>query len=180
MPHRTLSSSLYLREGSQPEAYMKVSIILAFLVLGQHTAWAAPGSASGPNALALAAIIASHSPLVRPFDKRVIARLFRGNTSFGFTPNKQISVTADAVVCRVSNVDITSRSCELTFGSRKRTLSGREANEIAATAAAAGVPSEGAAGSNVESVSKLVCTIDPTEIMKKVGGGADCSFETGQ
>jgi hypothetical protein len=47
------------------------------------------------------------------------------------------------VVCRVSNVDITSRSCELSFGARKRTLTGREANEVGATAAAAGVPSEG-------------------------------------
>ena len=35
--------------------------------------------------LALAAVIAQHSPAVRAFDKRVIARLFRGNTRFGFT-----------------------------------------------------------------------------------------------
>jgi hypothetical protein len=95
--------------------------------------------------LALAAVIAQHSPSVRAFDKRVIARLFRGNTSFGFTPNTKISVDADSVVCRVSNVNITARSCELSFGSRKRTLTGREANELGATAAAAGVPSEGAA-----------------------------------
>jgi hypothetical protein len=118
--------------------------------------------------------------LVRPLDRRVIARLFRGSTGFGFVPNTTISVDADAVVCRVSNVDITSRSCELTFGSRKRTLTGREANEIGATAAVAGVPSEGAAGSSIESFSKLRCTIDPNEIMKKAGGGAECSFETGQ
>ena len=84
------------------------------------------------------------------------------------------------MVCRVSNVDITSRSCELTFGSRKRTLTGREANEVGATAAAAGVPSEGAAGSSIESISKLRCTIDPNEIMQKAGGGANCIFETGQ
>jgi hypothetical protein len=38
-------------------------------------------------AAALAAVIAQHSPPVRAFDKRVIARLFRGNTSFGFTPS---------------------------------------------------------------------------------------------
>jgi len=138
------------------------------------------GTASGPSALALAAVIAQHSPAVRAFDKRVIARLFRGDTRFGFTPNTKISVDADTVVCRVSNVDITSRSCELSFGARKRTLTGREANEIGATAAAAGIPSEGAAGSSIESVSKLRCTIDPNEIMQKAGGGAQCSFETGQ
>jgi hypothetical protein len=44
----------------------------------------------------------------------------------------------------------------------------------------AGIASEGAAGSVVESVSKLVCTVDPNEIKQKAGGGADCSFMTGQ
>ena len=160
---------------------MKKLIISALaLTVGQTAAFAAPGTTTGPTALALAAVIAQHSPAVRAFDKRVIARLFRGNTRFGFTPNTKISVDADSVVCRVSNVDITQRSCELTFGARKRTLTGREANEVGATAAAAGVPSEGAAGSSIESISKLRCTIDPNEIMQKAGGGANCSFETGQ
>jgi hypothetical protein len=84
------------------------------------------------------------------------------------------------VVCRVSNVDITSRSCELTFGSQKRTLTGREANELFATAVVAGIAPEGAAGSSIASVSKLKCTLDPNEIKQKAGGGAECSFETGQ
>ena len=158
----------------------KLMISAVALAVVQSSASAAPGSATGPTALALAAVIAQHSPAVRAFDKRVIARLFRGNTRFGFTPNTKISVDADSVVCRVSNVDITQRSCELTFGSRKRTLTGREANEVGATAAAAGVPSEGAAGSSIESISKLRCTIDPNEIMQKAGGGANCNFETGQ
>jgi len=158
----------------------KLMISVVALAVVQSSASAAPGSATGPTALALAAVIAQHSPAVRAFDKRVIARLFRGNTRFGFTPNTKISVDADSVVCRVSNVDITQRSCELTFGSRKRTLTGREANEVGATAAAAGVPSEGAAGSSIESISKLRCTIDPNEIMQKAGGGANCNFETGQ
>lgn len=158
----------------------KLMISAVVLAVVQSSASAAPGSATGPTALALAAVIAQHSPAVRAFDKRVIARLFRGNTRFGFTPNTKISVDADSVVCRVSNVDITQRSCELTFGTRKRTLTGREANEVGATAAAAGVPSEGAAGSSTESISKLRCTIDPNEIMQKAGGGANCNFETGQ
>jgi len=158
----------------------KLMISAVALAVVQSSAFAAPGSATGPTALALAAVIAQHSPAVRAFDKRVIARLFRGNTRFGFTPNTKISVDADSVVCRVSNVDITQRSCELTFGSRKRKLTGREANEVGATAAAAGVPSEGAAGSSIESISKLRRTIDPNEIMQKAGGGANCNFETGQ
>jgi hypothetical protein len=59
-------------------------------------------------------------------------------------------------------------------------VTGREANEIFATAAAAGVTAEGAAGSSIESISKLRCTLDPNEIMQKAGGGAQCNFETGQ
>jgi len=148
------------------------------IIVVQHAASAAPGTASGPTGFALAAVIAQHSTMMRPFDKRVIARLFRGNTAFGFTPNTTISVDADTVVCRVSNVDLTSRSCELTFGSRKHALTGREANEIFATAVAAGVAAEGAAGSSILGISKLRCTIDPNVIMQKAGGGADCSFET--
>ena len=64
---------------------------LTFIVL-QNAAFAAPGTATKPTALALAAVMAQHSPAVRAFDKRVIARLFRGNTRFGFTPNTKISV----------------------------------------------------------------------------------------
>jgi hypothetical protein len=160
---------------------MKKLIIPALAVIVMsHAASAAPGTATGPSALALAAVIAPHSPAVRPFDKRIIARLFRGSTAFGFTPNTKISVDADSVTCRVSNVDITSRSCELTFGTTKRTVTGREANEIFATAAVAGVSAEGAAGSSIASFSKLRCTLDPNTIMQKAGGGAECSFETGQ
>ena len=43
---------------------------------------------------------------------------------------KKISVTADKIVCRVSNVDITARSCELTFKGAKQTINGRRASEI--------------------------------------------------
>ena len=93
---------------------------------------------------------------------------------------KKLSVTAETVVCRTSNVDIAARSCELTFPTSKKTLRGREANELYATAATASVSPEGAAGSNIESFSKLNCTVDPKEIRQKAGGGAECSFETGK
>ena len=43
----------------------------------------------------------------------------------------------------------------------------------------AGIAPDGAAGSVSESLSKLTCTLDPAEIRKKAGGGAECSFETG-
>src|SRR5262249_54034303 len=77
-------------------ALIAASIAALALTVVQSTASAAPGTASGPSALALAAVIAQHSPAVRASDKRVIARLFRGNTNFGFTPNTKISVDADS------------------------------------------------------------------------------------
>jgi hypothetical protein len=160
---------------------MRKLILLAFFVaLGPEAAVANSITATGPSALALAAVVADHSTLVSAFHKRVIARLFAGNTNFGFTPGRKISVTADSIVCKTSNVDITSRSCDLTFSVGKRSLHGREANELSATATVAGATSEGAAGSSIESFSKLDCTIDPNEIMKKAGGGAQCTFEAGQ
>src|SRR5262249_7812595 len=58
------------------------------------------------------------------------------------TPNKKISVKADAVVCRESDVDLTSRSCKLTFGSASANLSGRNAHEVYATIGEAGVRAE--------------------------------------
>ena len=158
----------------------KLILLVLFIALGQDAAVAKSITATGPTALALAAVVAGHSPLVSAFNNRVIARLFRGNTNFGFTRGRKISVTADSIICRTSNVDITSRMCELTFSVGKPALRGREANELSATAAVAGAPSEGAAGSMIESLSKLACTIDPNEIMQKAGGGAECTFEAGQ
>jgi hypothetical protein len=64
----------------------KLVISAVALAVVQSSASAAPGSASGATALALAAVIAQHSPAVRAFDKRVIARLFRGNTRFRLYP----------------------------------------------------------------------------------------------
>jgi hypothetical protein len=141
---------------------------------------AAAGNASGPSALALAAVVASHSSVLGSYDRRVMARLFGGHgVGFpSFPPNRKISVTADSIKCRVSDVDLAARSCELAFKGGKRNLTGREANELFATVAVAGVMSEGAAGSIFEAVTKLACTIDPNVVKQKDGGGADCTFET--
>jgi hypothetical protein len=138
---------------------------------------AATVKVTGNSALALAAVVAPYSPL-SGCDKKAMARLFAGDTTFRFPATKKISVTADSIECRTSNVDISARSCNLTFKSAKRALRGREANEIYATAATAGATSEGAAGSNIQSFSKLNCSIDLHEIAQKAGGGAECSLET--
>jgi hypothetical protein len=127
-------------------------------------------------ALALAGVVAPYSPLPAA-EKKAVAAFFAGNTNVGYA--KKITVTADKIVCRTSNVDITARSCELTFKGSTRTVKGREANEIFATEVMAGVPSDGAAGSIFESLSKLSCTLDPKALKDKAGAGADCSFEPG-
>jgi len=143
------------------------------------SASAASATASGPSALALAAVVAAHGAPLSAFDRRAMIRLFDGKSLIIPRVNK-ITIAADSIVCKMSNVDITARSCDLTFNGRKRTLTGRDANEVFGTLAIAGVPSQGAAGSMTESIMKLECTIDPVVIKQKAGGGADCTFETGQ
>ena len=137
---------------------------------------AAPATTSGSVALALAGVVAPYSPLPAA-EKKAVAALFAGDSNVPTT--KKITVTADKILCRASNVAITSRSCELTFGSRTRSVKGREANEIFATEALAGVPSDGAAGTIFEGLTKLSCTLDPKVIKENAGGGADCTFEPG-
>jgi hypothetical protein len=160
----------------------KFTVVAALFTLGLSgsTASAASGSASGPSAFALAGVVASHSSVLGPFDRRAMRRLFAGNSPILFPPNRTISVTASSIACRASTVDIISRSCDLTFGAAKRSLKGRDANELFATLAAAGVASEGAAGTIAEGVTNLACTISPSEIEQKAGGGATCTFDTGQ
>ena len=166
---------------SKPARRLMVLALSAALAqaVAVMAASAASLTASGSAALALAGVVAPHSPQLGSHDKHVVARLFGGDADVPYPANKKITVKAAAVMCRASNVDITARSCILTFGSHKRTLRGREANEIYATEAVAGVPSDGAAGSIYESLSNLVCTLDPGEIRQKAGGGADCMFDAG-
>ncbi len=154
----------------------KATAILVFaLPLTGHSASAA--TTSGSSALALAAVVGAHSPLLTMYNKHVLARLLDGHTNVPFPANKKISVEADAIDCTAGNVDITAHSCKLTFGANTANLTGRRAHELYATMVEAGVPSEGAAGTLHESLSHLVCTINPHEIAQKAGGGADCTFD---
>lgn len=147
---------------------------------GGQSAFAAPLTTTGQAALALAGVIAPQSALLSAYDRRVVASLFDGRTGTGIPANKKITVVADSIVCRVSNVDLTARSCELTFKAAKRSLKGRAANEVFATLAAAGVQAQGAAGSVIETVTKLQCTLDTSALKDKAGGGAECSLQTDQ
>jgi hypothetical protein len=157
---------------------MKRIATLAVVLIATQPA-AAAGTTSGSSALALAALVANQARSLSVTDRRVIARLFAGQTNFGYPANRTIMVSADKIDCRVSNVDITDRSCELTFTTTTRKLKGRDANELYATLVAAGVASDGAAGTIHESVSHLLCTIDPNAIKQKDGSGAECKFDTG-
>ena len=139
---------------------------------------AAPVTLTGPTALAVAGVVARYSPLLNPGERKVIAGLFDGNSRISY-PKKKLSVSADTVTCRISNVAIAERSCEIGFSKGKRSLKGREANEVYATLASAGVTAEGAAGSMIESLSKLSCTLDLDAIRQNAGAGADCSWEAG-
>ena len=157
---------------------MKPVRIAALALLSMTCASAAvAGSASGSAALALAAAIAPYSPDLSPLDKVTVAALFDGET--GKVAAKKISVTADRIMCKTGNVDLAARSCELTFKGTRHSLQGREANELFATMALAGIAPEGAAGSNIAGVSQLNCTLDIAAIKQKDGSGASCSFETG-
>ena len=161
----------------------KALVVTIFLMLGlgrTSVTFAANSTASGPTALALAAVVGQHSPLLNAQEKGALARLFNAEVNLGFPAGQKITVKAASVVCRMSNVDIAERSCEVTFGTQKITLKGREANELNATASAAGITSEGAAGTIYTSFSNLACTIDPQEIKQKAGGGALCTFDTEQ
>ena len=153
------------------------ALTISLLAATASAASAAPATANGPSALALAGVVALYSPLLTADEREAVSAFFVGQSGVRYA--KKISVTADKIVCRVSNVDITARSCELTFKGAKQTITGRRASEIFATEAMAGIAADGAAGSVFESLSKLNCTIDPAEIRKKSGEGATCSFETG-
>ena len=125
-------------------------------------------------------MIAQYSPLPSAYEKRTIAGLFAGNQKSGGASKQKLTITADTVMCRISNVDITARRCELTFKKASRSIKGREANEVYATLASAGIVAEGAAGSMIQTVTKLSCTLDPAAIRDNAGAGADCALQTDQ
>jgi hypothetical protein len=149
-----------------------LSFFLSVLLAGASPAAAA--SVTGAAALALASVVAQYAALPAA-NTKAVAAFFKGDTNFPY--KEKISVMAEKIVCRTSNVEVTARSCEVTFKTKKQTLTGREANELFATVSVAGIASDGAAGLNFESLSKLNCTLDPAQLKQKSGGGAECSYE---
>jgi hypothetical protein len=142
------------------------------LLLVSQSVWAA--NAAGHSGLALAAVVAPYAPTLSKNDKKIMAELFDGKSP-KVPPKKTITITADTITCFAGDVSINTFNCQLTFGKKTVTVTGRKGNEIFATLIEAGVPSSGAAGKIYESLTGLSCTIDPNEIEQNTGGGASCS-----
>lgn len=152
-----------------------IALLVVPLLFAGHSASAA--TVDGNGALAVAALVAKYSPLLRPAEKIVLAHFLDGRSKVIFPPDKKITVAVDAFSCRVSNVDITLHACDLTFGKKKVAVQGRSAHELYATLVEIGVPPDGAAGTIFESLSNLDCVIDPGEVEQKAGGGAHCKYD---
>lgn len=134
------------------------------------------GASSGANALALSALVGDCAPQVGAAEKKLLAAYFNGRADAPHAKGQRVAVKADAIDCRAGNVDITSHSCDLTFGTKKIELRGRKAHELYATLIENGVALEGAAGSSHASVTALDCIVDADEVAEKAGGGARCAF----
>ena len=153
--------------------FARVLLLAAVLSASQA---ALAETADGNGALALAALVGHNSPLLSPPAKELLAKFLDGETKVGLLADQTVSVKVDKLTCKASNVDITLHSCELVFGTRTATLTGRRAHELFAMLAELGVPSDGAAGSILKAVSNLTCTIDPNEVKLMSGGGAHCDY----
>jgi hypothetical protein len=137
---------------------------------------AVAGQISGPYALALAGLVAERHPSLNPADRNVVARLFAGDQRVPYPAGQSIVVAADKIVCRISDVQIITRSCQLSFDARAVDLTGPAANALFSTLIAAGVPSDGAAGSIFAAVGRLSCKLTPSVILANGGAGADCAY----
>src|SRR5260370_24547700 len=98
--------------------------ILSFLLLTCQSVLAA--TASGSSAFALASLVAVHSPVLSTGDTLLVRRLFNGHFHQLRADTKVISVEANAIVCRVDNVDLSAHSCKLAFGSKTINLHVRQ------------------------------------------------------
>lgn len=151
-----------------------ILILAAGVLLVSQRAMAA--TCNGAGALNLASVIAAHSPVLSPAEKHVMAQFFDGHRNVAFPATKKISIRADLVDCKEGDVDITKSICMLTFGAKNVILTGHAAHEVYGTLAQLGVVQEGAAGSLEETLSNVVCTINPHAIAQMDGERADCSF----
>jgi hypothetical protein len=150
----------------------------AVFVLALALSLAASISAAnlGPSSqLMLAAIVAQYSPQLEAAMKQELSRLAAGDLTKTDT-DKDFVVSADSIECRASDVDITSRSCIIMYGSKAVSLSGRPAHELFSTITEVGVLAGASAGTYTVGLSSLNCTVSPSEVSAGSGGGVHCTF----
>ncbi|WP_294532511.1 hypothetical protein [uncultured Rhodoblastus sp.] len=131
---------------------------------------------SGNGALSLAALVGQQSPHLTTAQKALLLKYLNGKARAPYPKGKEVVVKADSARCRISNVDIAAHSCDLQFGAKTVSLSGRKAHELYATLIENGVPSDGAAGSIYEATGALTCKIVPAEVAQEAGAGAKCDY----
>jgi hypothetical protein len=151
-------------------------LLAAAFCLATQSAWA---DASGSAALSLAARVGDRSPKLSLLQKGILGVYLDGRAMARYLGGGAIEVKADAVDCRIGNVDIADKACTLTFGPKAVTVKGRDAQALYATLVEAGIAPSGAAGSFHASLTNLACAIDPAEVRQKAGGGARCTFSPG-
>ena len=101
---------------------------LTIAVMGfSLAAQAAFADASGNPALSLAARVGDRSPKLSLLQKGLLGVYLDGRPAARYLGSGKIEVKADAVDCRIGNVDITDKGCTLTFGHKTVTLRGRDA-----------------------------------------------------
>ena len=108
---------------------VSVALLLMACVLLTSAPPALAASSSGYSALAFGVIVGSYSPALSTGNKTRLAQLLENKAGTG-PARGTITINANSVVCRASNVDIAAFRCQLTFGTRTVTLSGRRANEL--------------------------------------------------
>jgi hypothetical protein len=150
--------------------FTKALIALSVIAIPQC---ASAASIGGNAALSLAALVAQSSPTVSATNKWRL-RQYLNNHHAGPGAPATITISADRVHCRISDVDLTNHSCDLTFGATNKALNGRVAHELYATIVENGVAPEGAAGSMNVLLNALTCTIKPHDLSS--GSGADCIY----
>jgi hypothetical protein len=159
---------------------MKRTILLALPLLLAANSGAFAASSGGNAALALAALIAEHSPAISHNERIVLGRFLEGHTGFALPPGMHhIVVSADKVVCRLSDIDVTMHNCDITVGSMTYTEAGRRGQALLATMQENGVTGDGAAGSIYFGVAPISCNIDTGMVQARAGGGAKCVFTVG-
>jgi hypothetical protein len=117
-------------------------------------------NAQGSSALALATLTAEHDAALGASQRIVIAKPFAGQVNFAYPAGRS--------------------GPPLTFGIHRVNLTGRLANELYATIAAAGVSADSAAGSIYEALHRLACTLEPSVTEQNGGGGATRAFTPGR